>query len=258
MTGFRRNNRYGVGKSYFDSSSSLEDETLSLINSLDVANAIYGSGEDGSVTLDGSSAVAGMSPSSQIYTMTRDMFFYNLTIGPSVHLKTSGYRLFVKNTLTLSGESRIGFTEGFSTPGSIMQGGSVSEAVTNSLGGSTTHRSATEPSPESGGSSYYRQPIQAVRGYSITAGVAAPTFLRGGAGGQSGEGGGIVILSARYIVVESGNAYISAPGTPGQSGGGGGVVIIISSNSVMNSAVSVDVSGGLNASDGTFIYSQVV
>jgi len=258
MTGFRRNNRYGVGKSYFDSSSSLEDETLSLINSLDVANAIYGSGEDGSVTLDGSSAVAGMSPSSQIYTMTRDMFFYNLTIGPSVHLKTSGYRLFVKNTLTLSSESRIGFTEGFSTPGSIMQGGSVSESVLNSLGGSTTHRPATQPSLDSGGPSYYRQPINAIKGYSITAGVPTPTFLRGGAGGQVGKGGGVVILCARYIVVELGSAHVSAPGTSGQGGGGGGVVIIVSSNSVINSAISIDVSGGLNASDGTFIYSQVV
>jgi len=39
MTGFRRNNRFGVGKSYFDSSSSLEDETLAFLNNLDVANA---------------------------------------------------------------------------------------------------------------------------------------------------------------------------------------------------------------------------
>lgn len=257
MTGFRRNNRYGVGKSYFDSSSSVEDETLALINNLDVANAIYGSGEDGSVVLDGSSTVLGMTPSSSIYSMDRDMFFYNLSLDPGVHLKTCGYRVFVKNTLSLSSNSRIGYTEGFTEAGSIAQGGAAAEAVTNSLGGSTIYRTASQPVAEAGGVSYYKQPLQSIRGYSLTAGVTTPSFLRGGAGGQIGSGGGVVIISARYITVDYGTAYISAPGTPGSSGGGGGVVIIISSNDVLNSSISTDVSGGTGGSSGTVIYSQV-
>lgn len=257
MSGFRRNNRFGVGKSYFDSSSSLEDETLALINNLDVANALFGSAADGNVELDGSSSALGMSPSSNIYTMNRDIFCYNLTINSGVHLKTAGYRLFVRNTLTLSSNSRVGYTAGFTTPGSIAQGGAAAEAVTHSLGGSTSFRTATEPSSSEGGSNYYRQPLNAARGYAITAGVLSPTFLRGGAGGQSGAGGGVVIVAARYIVVDSGTAYFSAPGDPGSGGGGGGVIIVISSNDVLNTSITTDVSGGTGGASGNVIYCQV-
>ena len=258
MAGFRRNNRFGIGKSYFDSSSSLEDETLALINNLDVANAIFGSGDDGSVNFDGSATVLGMAPSASVYTMDRDIFCYNLTIGSSVQLKTAGYRVFVRNNLTLSSNSVIGFETGFSTAGSIAQGGAASEAVTHSLGGSTVHRTRTLPTADEGGENYYKQPLQAIRGYSLTAGVGSPTFLRGGAGGSSGAGGGVVILSARNIIVTSGTAYVKAPGTSGSGGGGGGVIIVVSANEVLNSSISTDVSGGTGGDAGSVIYCQVV
>lgn len=257
MAGFRRNNRFGVGKSYFDSSSSLEDETLALINNLDVANALFGSADDGSATLDGNSTVLGMIPTGSTYTMERDLFFYNLTISSGIHLKTAGFRVFVRNTLTLNNNSRIGFTSGFTTTGSIAQGGTAAEAVTHSLGGSTSYRTATTPSPEEGGTNYYKQPLNATRGYSITAGVGYPVFLRGGAGGQVGSGGGVVIVAARYIVVNSGTAYFSAPGDSGASGGGGGVIVVVSSNDVLNSSVTTDVSGGTGGSSGSVVYCQV-
>jgi len=257
MSGFRRNNRFGVGKSYFDSSSSLEDETLALINNLDVANALFGSAADGNVILDGTSSALGMSPSSNVYTMHRDMFFYNLTINSGVHLKTSGYRVFVRNTLTLNNNSRIGYTAGFTASGSIAQGGAAAEAVTHSLGGSTSFRTATEPTAAEGGVNYYKQPLNAVRGYAITAGVLSPTFLRGGAGGQSGAGGGVVIIASRYMVVNSGTAYFSAPGDSGSGGGGGGVIIVISSNDVLNTSITTDVSGGTGGASGSVVYCQV-
>jgi len=257
MVGFRRNNRFGVGKSYFDSSSSLEDETLALINNLDVANALFGSAADGNGVLNGSSTVSGMIPSGNVYTMERDLFFHNLDIGSGIHLKTAGYRLFVRNTLSLSSNSRIGYTSGFTTSGSIAQGGNSSEAVTHSLGGGTSFRTATPPSASEGGLSYYKQPLNAVRGYSITAGVGSPVFLRGGAGGQIGSGGGVVIIAARYIVVDSGTAYFSAPGDSGASGGGGGVIIVISSNDVLNTSVTTNVSGGTGGASGSVIYCQV-
>lgn len=257
MAGFRRNNRFGIGKSYFDSSSSLEDETLALINNLYVANAIFGSGDDGFINFDGTSTVLGLSPSSNVYTMDRDIFCYNMTIGSSVHLKTAGYRVFVRNTLTLNSNSILGFTTGFSTSGSISQGGAIAEAVTHSLGGATSYRSRTQPTPEEGGVNYYKQPLQAVRGYSITAGIGSPVFLRGGAGGQSGSGGGVVIVSARNIVVTSGTAYFKAPGTPGSGGGGGGVIIVVSTNDVLNTSITTDVSAGTGGDVGSVIYCQV-
>ena len=157
--------------------------TSALWSFIDSADPIYGTGMDGTITLDGSTTILGMAPSASVYSMTRDMFFNNLTINTSVRLAPNGYRIFVKNILTFGGNNAtIGFATGYSTAGSIQQGGAASTAVTHSLGGSATGFAATAPTAALGGSDYYEIPHQAVRGYAITA-SGGPTFLRGGAGG---------------------------------------------------------------------------
>lgn len=94
----------------------------------------------------------------------------------------------------------------------------------------------------------------------VTASQTTPLFLRGGAGGASGSGGGVVILNARYITCDANtvNASISAPGTAGSGGGGGGVVIITSAQVSLPANVSTNVAGGTGCQNGTVIYSQLV
>ena len=53
--------------------------------------AIFGDGSDGDVTI------------SSITTLTRDMFYNNLTVDAGVTLNPGGYRIFVKGTLTNNG-----------------------------------------------------------------------------------------------------------------------------------------------------------
>jgi hypothetical protein len=223
---------------------------------LDAADPIYGTGVDGSVVLDGSTTILGMEPASSKYTMTSDLYFHNLTINDSVHLQPNGYRIFVKNILTLGSGSRIGFTTGFATAGSIAQGGAVLGAVTNSLGGAglnvATAVTATAPTAALGGAKYYTIPHQAVRGWAATASATTPTFVRGGAGGLGEPGGGVVILAARYITVTSGTAVISAPAT---APAGGGVILIVSSHSALPAGLSTDVTG---QTSGTVNYMQLV
>lgn len=224
-----------------------------LANFLDSPDPSYGTGMDGSVTLDGTTTILSMAPSSSVYTMTRDIYCYNLTINASVTLKTAGYRLFVKNLLTLGASSVIGFTTGFSTAGSIAQGGAANTAVTHSLGGASSTQTATAPIAGLGGSTYYDVPWQAIKGYAVSATTTTPTFLRGGAGGTSQEGGGVVIVAARYISPpSSGSATISANAT---SPAGGGVVIIISTYATLPTGVTTSVTG--NAA-GTSKYLQLV
>lgn len=104
-----------------------------------------------------------------------------------------------------------------------------------------------------GGSKYYRVPHQAIKGYSVSASNTTPTFLRGGAGGLLEPGGGVVILSARFISgPATGTAYIKAPGTPPA---GGGVILIVSSAAQLPANVTTDVTGQ-NA--GTIHYMQLV
>lgn len=224
-----------------------------LSNFLDSPDSIYGTGADGDATLNGTSTVLGMIPVSNVYSMTTDLYFDDLTIANGVRLSPNGYRIFVKNTLSLGTNSVIGFETGYSISGSIAQGGAINTAVTNSLGGSSATQLVTLPISGLGGSKYYQVPHQAVRGYSISASNATPTFLRGGAGGLLQPGGGIVILSARYISgPPSGNAYIKAPGTPPA---GGGVILIVSSGSSLPSNVLTDVTG---QNSGTVNYMQLV
>jgi hypothetical protein len=221
---------------------------------LDAPDPIYGTGVDGNAVLDGSTTILGMTPSSSKYTMTSDLYFHNLTINTDIHLQTNGYRLFVKNQLNMANGSRIGFTSGFSTAGSIAQGGATLEAVTNSLGGSsdTLGLFVTAPTAALGGAKYYTIPHQAIRGWAASASTTTPTFLRGGAGGISEPGGGVVIIAARYITVTSGTAVISAPGT---DSAGGGVILIVSSHSALPAGLATDVTGD---TAGTVNYMQLV
>ena len=209
-------------------------------------DSVYGTGADGDAVLDGTTTVLSMAPSANVYTMTRDMYFNDLTINAGVRLSPAGYRIFVKGTLKFMGaDSTVGFTTGFATAGSIAQGGGLLEAVTHSLGGSaqsylSIDYLATAPHSTMGGANYFMVPRQAVTGYSITA-AGGPMFLRGGAGGLGQVGGGIVIIAARYISgPASGTAYIKAPGT---APAGGGVILIVSSAETLAPGITTDVTG---------------
>lgn len=104
-----------------------------LAGFLDSPDPIYGTGTDGDVTLNGSSTVLGMIPVANVYSMTSDLYFDDLIISNGVTLSPNGYRIFVKNTLSLGTNSVIGFSTGYATAGSIAQGGAVNTAVTHSL-----------------------------------------------------------------------------------------------------------------------------
>ncbi len=212
-------------------------------------DSVYGTGADGDAVLDGATTILSMVPSASVYSMTRDMYFNDLTINTSCRLQPNGWRIFVKGTLKFMGtNAAVGYTTGYATAGSIAQGGGLLQAVTHSLGGSATGYLATAPTAAMGGSNYFKVPAQAITGYSITA-SGGPSFLRGGAGGVGQVGGGIVIIAARYISgPASGTAYIKAPAT---APAGGGVILVISSGSALPISISTDVTGQ-NA--GTYYY----
>ena len=125
-----------------------------LAQFLDSADPVYGTGMDGDATLNGSSAILGMTPSGNVYQMTRDIHFQNLSINAGVRLAPNGHRIFVKGTLNFGASSSIGYTTGYSTAGSIQQGGAASTSVTHSLGGSATGFTATAPTAALGGTEF--------------------------------------------------------------------------------------------------------
>lgn len=230
----------------------------------ETSDSIYGTGIDGDATLNATNGGSGTysawsSYSSSVFSLTRDVFLHDVTIDDNIRLAPNGYRIFIRGTLRLGNGSVVGFTSGYSTAGSIQQGGTTNgsttgQSVTCSLGGSAASTwTATAPTAAQGGTQYWYQPRQAVLGYVVNASNTSPTFLRGGAGGSTQAGGGVVILAARYISGPStGSASISAPAT---SPGGGGVVVVVSSASALPASVTTDVTG---ANPGTSVYMQLV
>lgn len=260
MGRFRRHNRaFRRFRKITLPTSKIDDVALASVATNDAPDVAYGTGYDGTVSFDGVSTVLGFTPSLGVYTLTRDIYCQNMTVGTNVLVKTAGYRVFVKNNLFMHNGAVIGFNDGWSTDGSIKQGGAGQTSVTHSLGGdgaSGTY-TATAPTAALGGTDYFKQPHQALKGYSITA-SGGPTFLRGGAGGLTATGGGVVICAARYITSYASvtPAKFAAPG--GEPDGGGGVVIVISSSASLPSGVVADVGGGASGGDGTSIYIQLV
>ena len=162
MAGFVRMNNSTISTA--ESTSSVSGSLANIATYLNLPDPVYGTGADGDVTLSASA------------TLTTDKFYRNLTLDTNIHLNPGGYRIFVQNVLTLGSGSRIGYTTGFTTAGSIAQGGAINTAVTHSLGGASGAQTATAPTAALGGSEYYKQPLQAIRGWAVTASSTTPTF----------------------------------------------------------------------------------
>jgi hypothetical protein len=67
------------------------------------ASHIFGSGADGALVFNGSSTIIGIAPSSNIYTLTRDVHATDLTINSGVTIKTANFRIFCQGTLSNAG-----------------------------------------------------------------------------------------------------------------------------------------------------------
>jgi hypothetical protein len=229
----------------------------------------FGDGVDGNVTLDGVvAAPSGMSKVGTVYTLTRDFYANNLTVtGAGVILKTSGYRLFVRGTLTTAASGiisndgnsaalRIGGAVG--PTGTLLGGaaggnggdgtggaqtGSPGTVATNSLGGAGGAGGAsgggtnggpaqsTVPPAATLGGAHVFSPLTVGHICGISGGVSTSTALQGGAGGSGGGASGP-----------------GAPGgTAGGGGGGGGVLVVVARILALNSASDIHANGGAGA-----------
>ncbi len=97
----------------------------------------FGSGFDGALNFDGTSVVTlgdgtTLTPSSNTYSLTRDIFATNMTVGASAIIKTQRYRVFCSGTLTLTGAIRQDGANG--TNGGNGSGGSAGASSTTTFG----------------------------------------------------------------------------------------------------------------------------
>lgn len=214
---------------------------------------LFGTGIDGSLHFDGTTTIAGLVPSSNVYTLTSDIMATNLTIDSGVTIKSNGYRLFSNATLTNNGTvsdngingSNGSFGVNPSQPapraagfysaaaGSQRSNGDNNGAVLNfPYGYSTTHIAVVGGTKGNGG------------GVAGSNGANGAVAFQGGSGGGGGgssaannaadgaESGPITVLAATtgkpdlltFLrgMIANGTTQLSLCGSGGGQGGGGG------------------------------------
>ena len=215
---------------------------------------IFGNGEDGDVTITTNT------------NLTEDMYYNNLGINSGVVLNPNGFRVFVKNTLTLTGDFGIKDTVASVSTGSLEGTVAVGASVTDGLGGAGE--------PDNYGSSGFT--FSGSGAVNTSVGVTANDFYdlrdainaykqrgsdffraKGGAGGGTGADG---VSGAGAAGSWPPNANtVGAPGGKGSSGSGGaggtggrgGAVVMVSARQITGSGglyceggVSVDGTAG--------------
>lgn len=186
--------------------------------------AVFGDGSDGDVTLATNT------------TLTRDMYYNNLTINSGVTLSTGGYRIFVKNTLTNNGTIDCSGAPGTdSTGGSAAggNGGASGSLAGGGRGGDGSNGANGNPGVDgnvggAGGSS------GVVTGY--TAGAGGSASLPASSGGWRYLVRAIEMqdLGTAFKGGAGGGGGPAAAGSAGGGGGGGGGVVVISAAILVN------------------------
>ena len=67
----------------------------------------YGDGSNEALNFDGSSTVLGMAPASGVYTLTREIYATDLTIGSGVRIAAGSYGIWANGTLTFTDATSI-------------------------------------------------------------------------------------------------------------------------------------------------------
>lgn len=258
--------KLSIGDGTVDNSLTWNGSILTVNGSGVTNNDVFGSGEDGNVTISSNT------------TLTQDKFYNNLTINSGFTLTTAGYRVFVKGTLTINSTGKIAWNGNNGTAGQSISGenptggtgGAGGSALTTaSLAGSVAGRAGGNGG--AGGNNGFGQ--AGVDGGTGTAGGAVvksfrssftstsanggaggtgwkdgnPTFFAAGAAGVAGAAGALTSASVirPYCALFGVQMFDMAPGATaaaltynagcgGAGGGGGGASSYRTGNGELN------------------------
>lgn len=196
---------WGTGANQVSTTDMPEGTNLYFTNARAVSattNGNYGDGSDGDVTI-----------SSGTTTLTRDMLYNNLTINAGAILATAGFRVFVKNLLTLNGTIRNNGAN--ATSATAGAAGSIGSTL-GSYGGGGNGTTTT-----GGNSGNSNNPIGS-QGGAGGSGSAGAGGSAGTATAPSAALGGLQAIrhlpnSSTFLLNDGATKY-----TPGTNGGGGG------------------------------------
>lgn len=219
-------------------------------------NQLYGDGSNGDVTITAD------------HTLTSDMYYRSLTVSPSKKLNANGYRVFVKETLTLNGTIRNNGTDG--TPGSSWNGGSGGAGgAAGTLGGGSAGTGGPSGSFDAGS----QASAPGARTCEATGhgggGGGGGVGLNGGGGGSSAVAATVAKMDAKSPHLLYGTTTVQGGvggrggssgggdgagnngGGAGGGGGGGGIVAIFASKIEFGANGRIEAQGGAGGAGGT-------
>jgi hypothetical protein len=209
-------------------------------------DSIYGTGFDGTVTIASNTS------------LSRDMYYMNLTVNNGIHLNTNGFRVFVKNILTLNGTIGVNASTTVSD-GTVKGTTPIATSQSAGIGGNAFGATYTVSQIPSSLFNYVETAV--LGAYVNASGTTVP--VAGGAGGGNGAAG---TATAATPAGGAGAGELSrnplAPGGPGTAGtvgaaaplasagaaGAGGPVVVIAAKTITGSGQIL--SRGQNATAG--------
>ena len=220
--------QYSFTKKTGSSSNSVKGIVEGIINGSSVLNQdVFGDGSDGDVIISADTS------------LTRDMYYDDLTVNTTKTLTTNGFKVFVKGTLNTIDTGKIASNGNAGTVGGVgSEGGG---AGTGGEGGAVAYSTGTLPIPLAGraggnaqvnnvglpGTAGVNQ-AKALGNTDAVAGGAGATIgaNAGGAGGAAGTKTGSILSTPRSLIAAY-NLFDLSSGTITQfgvapSGGGGG------------------------------------
>lgn len=252
--------------------------------------SFFGDGSNGVGVADGTTSIAGIAPSTSIYTLTKDVYFTDLTISTGVTIRPNGYKIYCTGTLTMNGTAKIerngnaGGNGGNGGIGVTGTGGTAGAALAaGSLIGSEAG-AAGQVSLQTGGAANNGIPgnpgnnvSNSLGGNGVSGGAS-----NGGSGGSSGGSGGTATAaniklmpgwSLQYLLDitstgatvkytnsagagggASGGAQAVAGANGGGGGGGGsagGIIAIFAKIIIIGASASITAIGGVGGNGGS-------
>lgn len=213
---------------------------------------VYGYGQDGDVTITADTS------------LSRDMYYNNLTINSSCTLDTNGYRIFVRGTLTFTDStSRIGRFSSKTTTGTLRGGAAKGVDATDTLGGRSAEQTDSEHEANeflSGSEELYSLSV-AIAGRAFDTSNATYKFVGGGSGtadssqttaAQEGQPGGNANWANRNVVGASGGKGATGnAATYGTGAAGGGVVVVVAKTISGDGTIRADGDDAVEETQGT-------
>lgn len=237
-----------------------------------VGRLIYGDGSDGTLTFDGTTTILGIAPatagSRKNYTLTRDITAENITVNSAVDILPNGYRIYVRNKLTIQTNATINMNGGNANgstagPGYVNLGALYLTSVGGGAG-KTQNGSAQAGTAATAGPNNVLVATTGGSGGAVTGGAAgsggtSTTIAAGLAGtdytylakqlffASTGKVGVNNYYSINGGVGGGGGAIAGSTGASGGGGAGGGGIIICTYELDNSGTISANGGNGGNA-----------